>query len=72
MAFAPMGASQPGCSTGCGKLEILTPDGQSCGTVELPGGSDEPVNVGKDGTVFALTYGDDGTVHWRWWPKLLQ
>ena len=72
MAFSPVATSQPGCSSGCGKLEILTVEGQSCGTVELPGGSDEPVNVGKDGTVFALTYGADATVHWKWWSKLLR
>src|SRR6266568_2369154 len=72
MAFAPVATSQPACGSGCGKFELVTADGHSCGTFELPGGSDEPVNVGKDGTAFALTYDGFTTVHWRWWSKLLK
>jgi hypothetical protein len=70
LVLAP--APAPGaCSGLCGRLELVTLDGFSCGALDLPGGSDEPVRVARDGTVFALTY-ESGMVHWRWWPKLLR
>jgi hypothetical protein len=73
MAFVPDRTGETGCTTAqCGTIDILTRDGVYCGTVSLPGGSDVTLNIGKDGTVFAVQVPTGAPVRWRWWPKLLQ
>jgi hypothetical protein len=55
------------------RLEILTPDGRSCGTTTL--GSPDPctrVTFGADRTVFTMAQQPVSDCVWHWWTGLLR
>ncbi|MFT3914519.1 MAG: hypothetical protein QM704_10500 [Anaeromyxobacteraceae bacterium] len=60
-------------------IELIAPNGESCGTVELPAvAHSRDVSIGRDGTVIlgGMSAAYDprlaDTCEWRWWPGLLR